>query len=509
MEMYPGKQTFIDDFFIESMVGVHRVLNCPEKTTIDEPLHTVNPDRPWESGPVHGPIIYDEKNHIFRIYYPGVDSKVCVVESSDGIHWERPNLGIIEFEGSKNNNIISWPSDCPSLGHILYDPHETDETYRWKRITTMPHNGVWQALYSADGYGWSHYPPGPHNHQKQLFAFGSPAETFGGPIDPDAPYILYGQRGSSRRTRVIGRRDSQDCLNWSGLRTVIDQDLDDPPGSEFYAAGHDIANRTDGGLHIIMLNVFFTDLTEPYAIEQPDLYWGNVGGSPALPARVDGVVEPQPAVSRDTVSWKRYREPFIPRGKPGAWDWGSMYVSGPIYHNGMLWFYYNGVGLTHNNRTPQLHHALNPKERQTGIGIAQLRPDGYISVEADSYAPGVLTTHRFRQESGGKVTVNVDATAGELRYEVLEDTGAPIPGFTVADCDPIRGDTHEGVLSWNGVSSWPGVSEERQSSCPNLPKREFYIKLRFYISPGAKFYSLTLDPPEVTMWLVPSQSVPE
>ena len=78
-----------------------------------------------------------------------------------------------------------------------------------------------------------------------------------------------------------------------------------------------------------------------------------------------------------------------------------MYVSGPIHHNGMLWFYYNGIGLTHNNRTPQLHHALNPKERQTGIGVAQLRPDGYVSVEADSYAPGILTTHRFRQESGG------------------------------------------------------------------------------------------------------------
>ena len=42
MEMHPGKQLFIDDFFIESMVGAHRVLNCPEKITIDEPLHTVN-----------------------------------------------------------------------------------------------------------------------------------------------------------------------------------------------------------------------------------------------------------------------------------------------------------------------------------------------------------------------------------------------------------------------------------------------------------------------------------
>ena len=46
------------------------------------------------------------------------------------------------------------------------------------------------------------------------------------------------------------------------------------------------------------------------------------------------------------------------------------------------------------------------------------------------------------------------------------------------------------------------MSEERQATYPNLQKEEFYIKLRFYISPGTKLYSLTLDPPEVTMWHV-------
>ena len=60
---------FIDDFFIESMVGAHRVLNRPEKITIDEPLHTVNPDRSWESKAAQGPVIYDEENHTFRMYY--------------------------------------------------------------------------------------------------------------------------------------------------------------------------------------------------------------------------------------------------------------------------------------------------------------------------------------------------------------------------------------------------------------------------------------------------------
>ena len=97
-----------------------------------------------------------------------------------------------------------------------------------------------------------------------------------------------------------------------------------------------------------------------------------------------------------------------------------------------------------------------------------LRPDGYVSVEAESYAPGVLTTHRFRQESGGTVTVNADASAGELRYEVLEDTGAPIPGFTAAECDPIRTDTFDTPLTWRGGAGWPGLSEERQAIYPNL-----------------------------------------
>ncbi len=499
MEMHPGKQMFIDDFFIESMTGARRVLNHPEKITVDAPLHTITPDKPWESTTPSGAVHYDEKNRIFRMYYPGVDSLVCVIESADGIHWERPHLGLVDFEGSRDNNIVNWPGDCPAIGSLLWDPRETDDTYRWKRMHHFPYKGVWQALYSEDGYNWHHQPPGPHNNQKQFFGFGSPAESFGGSMDPDTPYVTYCQRGSSRRTRVLGRRESQDFVNWSRMRTVIDQDLDDPPGTEFYAAGHDMANRTDGGLHIIILDAYSTDLTEPYAIEGAENYWGGAGGPSVIPARIDGIVEPQLTVSRDTISWKRYREPFFHRGEPGSWDWGSIYCSGPVLHDNQLLFYYNGVNLTHNRRNAQLIY----QEKSTSAkGLAVLRPDGYVSVEAESYAPGVLTTHRFRQESGGTVTVNADASAGELRYEVLEDTGAPIPGFTAAECDSIHTDTFDAPLTWRGGSGWPGLSEERQATYPNLQKEEFYIKLRFYISPGTKLYSLTLDPPEVTMWHV-------
>ena len=302
-ELHPGKQTFIDDFFIESMDGAHRVLNPAEKLTVDEPLNIITPDQPWENDDAEstGNFVYDEVNQTFRMYYHGVNSQVCVLESKDAIHWERPNLGLVEFNGSKANNITNCPSH---IGAILCDPHETDEAYRWKRIEFAPQGvgpdgeRVWCAYYSRDGYDWKLYPPGTHSSQTQLFAFGSRRETFGGPIDPDAPYVWYTQRGSSRRTRVLGRRDSQDFLNWSGLRTVIEQDLDDPIGTEFYSASFDAANRTDGGLHIIMLNTYLTDITEPYAIEDPENYWGAEKGPAVIPARIDGFVDTQLAVSR-------------------------------------------------------------------------------------------------------------------------------------------------------------------------------------------------------------------
>ena len=93
-----------------------------------------------------------------------------------------------------------------------------------------------------------------------------------------------------------------------------------------------------------------------------------------------------------------------------------------------------------------------------------------------------------------------DAAAGELRYELLEDTGTPIPGFTAAECDPIRRDDLDVELSWRGMRGWPPVDEARRATVPDLSTGEFYVKLRFYIAPGTRLYSVTLDPPEVTMW---------
>ena len=508
VEKTPGKQLFADDYFIESMAGVRRVLRRPRKLTAERPLD-IPLDRPWESGQVQfSPIIYDERNRLFRLYYTawiGDRQLLCALDSEDGVKWERPRLGLVEWDGSTDNNI----TNCPPAGlTICWDPREREENFRWKRVDNKPTGAgadgepEWRAFHSRDGYDWHPCPPGTHSAQKMLFNFGSPAETFGGAVDPDAEYVCYSQRGSGRRTRVLGRRDSRDFLNWSGLRTVIDQDLDDPPGTEFYSAAFDSANRTEGGLHILMLHTYLTDVTESYAIEDPQAYWGHGGetGPSALAARVDGLVDTQLAVSRDTMAWRRFRQPFIPRGEPGAWDWGMLFADAPILHEEQLWLFYGACGLTHNGRTAQRGEQPYSTPKSWGKGVAVLRPDGYVGIEAESYAPGVLTTHRFRQESGGSIRVNADAAAGELRYELLEDTGACIPGYGVADCAPIREDTLDGVLSWGSSPGWPAVGDRRKNRCPGLSPSEFYVKLRFHIAPGTTLYSLTLHPPEAAVW---------
>ena len=87
MEIHPGKQTFIDDFFIESMIGTQRVLNPSEKLTVENSIQTVLPEMPWERSEATGPIIYDENQQIFHLYYQGKEGRICLLTSANGTDW--------------------------------------------------------------------------------------------------------------------------------------------------------------------------------------------------------------------------------------------------------------------------------------------------------------------------------------------------------------------------------------------------------------------------------------
>jgi len=81
-----------------------------------------------------------------------------------------------------------------------------------------------------------------------------------------------------------------------------------------------------------------------------------------------------------------------------------------------------------------------------------LRTDGFVSLHANGAAGSVLT--RLLTFDGEHLEINyATSAAGSLRIAILDENGAPIPGFSLHDCNEIFGDEITRVVSWkNGAN---------------------------------------------------------
>ena len=109
--MESRKHLFIDDDIIQDMNGLRRGLNQPRKHP-GNPI--LKPDEPWEW--FHGTsVFYDEEEGIYKMWY-GVQKgnnmqsgSLAYATSTDGIHWEKPKLGLFEWGGTMENNVVFEP----------------------------------------------------------------------------------------------------------------------------------------------------------------------------------------------------------------------------------------------------------------------------------------------------------------------------------------------------------------------------------------------------------------
>lgn len=109
----PHLHLFVDDEEIESIENLERVVNRPKKY----PTPVLVADRPWEGerAQAWGSVIV-EPHGLLRIWYFAFNTErrkeeldrggYCYAESRDGIHWQKPELGVVEFRGSKRNNLF-------------------------------------------------------------------------------------------------------------------------------------------------------------------------------------------------------------------------------------------------------------------------------------------------------------------------------------------------------------------------------------------------------------------
>ena len=176
IQLGPERQLFVDDSLIESISGARRVMN-PAVKVKHNPV--IRPEHPWEGKDVRVSHVFpDEKTGTFKMIYSGytfratqgekeiiVDGEgqpvTCLATSKDGIHWEKPVLNLVEFNGSKANNLIPKEQVMP---YMFRDSNETDPEKLYKGLirhgstdTTMQ----FDLYFSPDGLSWTPYKNNP------------------------------------------------------------------------------------------------------------------------------------------------------------------------------------------------------------------------------------------------------------------------------------------------------------------------------------------------------------
>jgi len=153
-------------------------------------------------------------------------------------------------------------------------------------------------------------------------------------------------------------------------------------------------------------------------------------------------VDMQLTHSRDGRHWSRprQRQPFMPLGGPDSWeaDYSAPSFIRPILLSDKLWFYY---------MSGRSKYRDNKKKWRFQVGLAQLRRDGFASLNAGLTAGKVIT--RPMTFAGKKLFVNADVEEnGWIKAAVLSRNSKPVESYTLDDSFTLTKDTTKGRMSW-------------------------------------------------------------
>ncbi len=403
------KQLFVDDALLESMDGLERAFRQVEKHP-DNPL--LVPETAWETGGrwyVPYNVLWQVHGKTLRVWYGSYrrsKSKLtytCVADSSDGIHWERPSLGIFDFEGSKENNIV-WSGRGIKVN---YDPRDPDPGRRYKGMTRVD---GFTAMVSPDGLNWTmaSQPAVSQAYDATSFSW-NPVEQ---------KWVASCKIWADGK-RARGYAESEDFDHWTDTYLMLKADERDHPEDQLYS------------MWVFRYESVFIGLLKVFHVHTD---------------RCDV----QLAFSRNAKHWERpNREAFLYcSDEKGAYDYGNLDpVADPIPMGDDLWIYYGGRSL---------EHYEEPTDTNGSLCLATLRLDGFVSLKAGA-KNGELITRPLRLE-GEKLYINADASAGKMRVEILDsETQKAMAPYTLKNCKTITQDNVHCPVTWNRAKNLDAI----------------------------------------------------
>lgn len=412
------RQLFVDGHLIDDLRDVRQVLHRPERR---DPIIEI--DRPWEVGGVAYAVLFEDDG-LFRAWYrctPEADtnstakSLTAYAESDDGIAWRKPSLGLVEFRGSTDNNLVS---DDPDL--VNFAPFKDGDAPPGERYKAIGRRGKIFTAVSPDGLGWTKRPEpvqteGPFDSHNIAFR------------DPwTGRYLMYargiraqGVAGHGAEVdfkggvRWIRRAESADFVHWSPLENIATAD----ETLEHLYTNSCVPYQRSEGLYLMFPSRFVN------------------GRSPTPDWPYPGVSDAVLMSSRNSADFDRtFKEAWVRPGlDPDNWHERSVYIMRGILDTGPdeLSLYMSDHWRLPSNTIRRL----------------SLRKDGFASLQA-GYGGGEALTRPLVFE-GDELRLNLSTgAAGGVRVEVQDEDGHALPGLALADCAEVFADETDRPVRW-------------------------------------------------------------
>ncbi len=414
-----------------------------------EPAQRVGPivsgGRPWSvMGVWAGSLIHDEGR--FRLWGGCQDENrkryACYLESDDCKTWREPNLGQIEFNGRRDNNLVA----VNFYGTVFKDPIAPPEErykalwhgdYEPKRFEEYKKHRPWSVLALESDPGRVH----------SVRAAVSPDGIRWTPLDDPVTvepsdthivcyydqslkkYVLYtrnymlapradGAPNSERRRsgfltrRSIGRAESVHFREFPLSTIALEPGNDMPPTDTYYTNCRTCAPGAPD--HHFMFPAIYHQATDTTRIALFTSYdgktWSRAPGSPVL----------------ETTTF-------------GQWDGGCVFAVPEMVElaDGTWALPYTGFVYPHKYPRGAWKYAVGlavwPKGRLIGI----------VADEKGEFATAAVIA------PGTKLHINaVSARAGSILIEAAGLDGKPIAGRSFAEAVPVIGDHHWTQVKW-------------------------------------------------------------
>ena len=451
------KQLLIDDWIIEDTWQAPRRIHHPRKHPAN-PL--VVPDQPCEARTLtlYGSVA-PAPGGGYRMWYntfsrgprsgevvPAHAYRVCYAESDDGVEWRKPRLGLWEWAGSSDNNLVLCDDMVTEDGRPMTDGSGTQSfSLLMDPVGPAADDGLLHAITKA-------VPPDAPEGPEGGFSL----RRKGGICHIISEDGLRWRPHPEKYLLVAGHSDTPNNIHWNAglgqyMCFVRPNNYAGPVKRRCAVSlSPDLVHWTQSMIVMRADELDPTDQIYGMGVFPYEGMW--LGMLEVYDSRI-GVIDIQLTHSRDGLNWQRFalRDPILPRGEEGAWDAMGIHTScRPMVVDGQVRLYYDGMEARHSS-----HSGRN------GIGLASWRLDGFVSCCAQ--AEGEVLTRPFRCEAE-RLFVNCNAKPdGVLRVEVrvvdvasddqLNSTRTA-EGFAAEDCTAFSDDdsTDVEILWGDGVN---------------------------------------------------------